>query len=80
YTDQVEIRTQINSARTQTSIEIRLIKQQPRKTWPQLYSNLSKPILPQRDEPMSECVDMNMIDRQQYDLSLKKLKQDFFET
>ncbi|CAF1580390.1 unnamed protein product [Rotaria magnacalcarata] len=80
YTDQVEIRTQINSAQTQTSIEISLIKQQPRKTWPQLYSNRSKPIVPQRDEPMSECVDMNMIDEQRNDLSLKKLKQDFFET
>ena len=46
YSDQVEINTTINSARTQTSIEIRLIKQQPRKSWPQLYSFNSTPITP----------------------------------
>ncbi len=29
---------------------------------------------------MAEYIDVNMIDRQKYELSLKKLKTDFFET
>lgn len=78
YVDQVDIQTQPNSALTQTSIEIRLIKQQPRKTWPQLYSNDSIPITPQRDDQMNDGFDI--VSEKQYDLSLKKLRQDFYET
>jgi HSP20 family molecular chaperone IbpA len=80
YSDQVEITTTINSAQTQTSIEIRLPKQQPRKLWPQLYSFGSTPITPERDGLLDEYEDVNMFDQQQYDLSIKKLKTDFFET
>jgi hypothetical protein len=56
----VEIERTINSARTQTSIEIRLIKQQPRKNWPQLYSFGSQPITPQRDGELNEYEDENI--------------------
>ncbi len=81
YTDQVDINTTINSAQTQTSIEIRLVKQQPRKSWPQLFSYGSIPITPQRDQQLNiDYADVNMIDQQQYDLSIKKLKADFFES
>ncbi|CAF1282003.1 unnamed protein product [Rotaria sordida] len=80
YSDRGEIETKINAAQTQTSIEIRLIKQQPRKTWPQLYSYGSIPITPQRDNQLNEYNDIYMIDQEQYDLSIKKLKTDFYET
>ncbi|UJR15384.1 hypothetical protein I4U23_002332 [Adineta vaga] len=80
YSDQVEIETTINSARTQTSIEIHLFKQQPRTVWPQLYSFDSHPITPQRDGQFSECQDMDMIDQQYYELSTKKIRNDFHET
>jgi hypothetical protein len=80
YSDRVEIERTINSSRTQTSIEIRLIKQQPRKTWPRLYSFDSIPITPQRDGELNEYEDENIIDEQQYDLSIKKIKCDFFES
>jgi hypothetical protein len=80
YSDQVDINTTINSARTQTSIEIHLLKQQTRKIWPQLYSYDSTPITPQRDGQLNEYIDVSMIDRQQYDLSIKKIRTDFFES
>lgn len=80
YSDRVEITTQPNSALTQTSIEIRLVKQQPRKIWPQLYSNNSTPVTPERNGQINEYEDVNMIDQQQYDLSIKKLRTDFYES
>ncbi|CAF0984223.1 unnamed protein product [Adineta steineri] len=80
YSDRVEIETTINSSRTQTSIEIRLIKQQPRVIWPQLFSFHSTPITPQRDGQLNAYEDVNMLDQQQYDLAIKKIKTDFFES
>lgn len=80
YSDRVEIDTTINGARTQTSIEIRLFKQQPRTVWPQLYCFGSIPITPQRDGPLPEYEDVHMIDQQQFELSAKKIKNDFFES
>ncbi|CAF3581966.1 unnamed protein product [Rotaria sp. Silwood1] len=80
YGDNSEIETTINSAGTQTSIEIRLPKQQPRTSWPQLYSFGSIPITPQRDNQYNECHEMNIINQQQYDLSIKKIRYEFFET
>jgi hypothetical protein len=80
HADRSELETTINSAQTQTSIEIRLFKQQPRKIWPQLYSFNSTPKTPQRDEQLNEFEDVNMFDPQQYDLSTKTIRTDFYET
>ncbi|CAF1633950.1 unnamed protein product [Adineta ricciae] len=80
YSDRVEIETTINGARTQTSIEIRLFKQQPRTVWPQLYSYDSTPITPRRGVDLTEFHDVCMTDDQHYDLSTKKIKNDFIET
>ena len=43
---------------TQTSIEIHLPKQQPRKIWPQLHSYGSTPITPQRDGQLAMNISM----------------------
>lgn len=80
YTDQVDLNTSTNAAQTQTSIEIRLLKQQPRKMWPQLYSNGSIPITPQRDEQLNTYEEIQMVDRQKYDLSIKKVNTNFTES
>ena len=81
YSDQVDLSTSMNTAQTQTSIEIRLLKQQPRKIWPQLYSYGSTPITPQRDGQLSTYDDVHMlVDRQKYELSLKKVNTNFTET
>lgn len=81
YSDQLDISTSTNAAQTQTSIEIRLLKQQPRKQWPQLYSYGSTPITPQRDGQMTNYKDVQMfVDRQKYELPLKKVNTDFSET
>lgn len=80
YSDQVEIETAINSARTQTSIELRLTKQQPKTNWPQLYSIHSTPITPARDGQIVEYHDANLIEDDVFDLAVKKLKTNFFES
>ena len=80
YCDQMDLSTSVNAAQTQTSIEIRLLKQQPRKTWPQLYSFGSTPITPERDGQLPQYADVLMVDRQEYPLSLKKIKTNFTES
>lgn len=66
--------------RTQTSIEIRLIKQQSSHKWPQLHSSGSVPITPQIEDSVDNYHDVAMVDQQQFDVSIKKIKFDFFET
>ena len=66
---------------TQTSIEIRLVKQNPRVDWPQIHSFHSTPIVPNRDESIwHDCRDVTMSEEHFTDLSLKKLRTDFNET
>lgn len=80
YSDQVDLNTSTNAAQTQTSIEIRLLKQATRKMWPQLYSHGSVPITPQRDGQLHTYEEVQMVDRQKYDLSIKKVHTDFSES
>ena len=81
FTDRSEVETNVNGALTQTAIEIRLYKQQPKLNWPQIHSYNSLPITPNRDEQTwHDCQDVNMIEQGEGEISIKRLNTNFNET
>jgi hypothetical protein len=80
YPDQTEMTSKINETRTQTTIELRLHKQQTQTTWPQLCSYLSNPKTPQQNDQNIDMIDLQIDYSHPYELSLKKLRADFTET
>ncbi len=76
YSDQTEMKAEINATKTQTVIELRLYKQQIHTTWPQLYNRQYTPITPQQQNS-----NIDMIDQQEppYELSIKKVQTNFTE-
>ena len=77
YSDQSTTTEEINAAQTRTTIEISLLKQQPRTIWPQLHSYNSTPRTPQRPDPKARSSISTLPD---YQLSTKKLSAVFSET
>lgn len=77
YSDQSTTTAEINAAQTRTTIEISLLKQQPRTIWPQLHSYNSTPRTPQRPDPKTSS---SISTLPVYQLSTKKLSSAFSET
>ncbi len=77
YSDRVEVNAEVNQSKTQTTIELRLYKQQIHTTWPQLCSRHSTPLIQQGHDR-----NIDMIDQQinSYELSTKKITTNFTET
>ena len=84
YQDQSSIKEKTNEAQTKTTIELTLIKQQPRTRWPQLHSYNSTPVTPHRPDHTPEVIDSktssSISTLPVYQISTKKLITDFSET
>jgi hypothetical protein len=77
YADRIEVETEINANKTQTTIKLRLQKHNTQQKWPQLYNNLHIPVISQRN---IENIDSNDKQEQPYELSFKRITHDFTET
>lgn len=87
YPDQCDIKTTNNSAGTQTSIEIRLTKQQARNPWPQINTFSTIPQVPTRNSfgannaiPFDSNPIDKTVDTQIADVYLKNFKTQIIET
>jgi hypothetical protein len=77
YPDKIEVNAEINPSRTQTTIELRLYKQQRHIPWPQLCSRHSTPVIQQDHDRNIDMTDQQI---NSYELSTKKLTMNFTET
>ncbi|CAF2238816.1 unnamed protein product [Rotaria magnacalcarata] len=85
YSDRTEMKIDMNETRTQTTLEVRLYKQQIHTVWPQLYSLQTVPITPQQNDlnndPSDRQINSNTEQQEEpIELSLKNIKIEFMET
>ncbi|CAM4740025.1 unnamed protein product [Rotaria magnacalcarata] len=85
YSDRTEMKIDMNETRTQTTLEVRLYKQQIHTVWPQLYSLQTVPITPQQNDlnndPSDRQINSNTEQQEEpIELSLKNIKIEFVET